>query len=157
MLMAVVVSVLGHLSSAILAAPRAPFALGRDGFLPAALATVHAQYRTPYVAIAVHTVLVIALALSGTFNQLAVLANISLLTVYFMCAISMWVLRQKNVRGDGEPFRVPGGPLVPILTCVATGWVIVATVTQREIIAVLGALVLATLLYALRARRTLAA
>ncbi|HEY2825236.1 MAG TPA: APC family permease, partial [Gemmatimonadales bacterium] len=157
MLLAVVVSVLGHLSSAILAAPRAPFALARDGFLPASLAAVHERFHTPYVAIVLHTVLVIVLAVSGTFAQLAVLANISLLIVYFMCAISVWVLRRKDVKADGEPFRVWGGPVVPLLTCVATGWVIWATVTQREILAVLAALFVASLLYATRAWRTRAA
>jgi amino acid transporter len=152
MLVAVVVSVLGHLSSAILAAPRAPFALSRDGFLPAALSAVHARYRTPYVAIAVHTVLVVALALSGTFAQLAVLANVSLLTLYFVCAISVWVLRRRNVRTEGEPFRIPGGPVVPLLTCVATGWVVWVTITQREVMAVGIALLLAGILYVVRSR-----
>src|SRR5206468_217067 len=77
-----------------------------------------------------------ALAISGTFERLAVLANVSVLLVYALCALAAWRLRRRDVRADGEPFRIAGGPLVPALALAAISWVLWATVTRRELVAV---------------------
>src|SRR4051812_25345489 len=69
------VSMFGYLSGMILSGPRMLFAFGRDGFLPAPLAFVHERFHTPYVAIAVQTVLVTIVAIVGKFEILALLAN----------------------------------------------------------------------------------
>ncbi|MEJ7812657.1 MAG: amino acid permease, partial [Gemmatimonadaceae bacterium] len=148
-------SMFGYLSGAMLAAPRNLFAFGRDGFAPRALAAVHPRYRTPYVAIVVYVILVLALALTGTFERLAILANVAALTLYFLCAVSAWELRRRDVRvaGGSEPFRAPGGPLIPALACGAVAWLLWATVTWREIIAVGAVLAVALVAYAIRSTR----
>ena len=76
-----VVSMFGYVSGMTLAVPRMLFAFGRDGFLPAPLAAVHPTFRTPHIAIAVQTAIVVMLALFGNFEVLAVAANV---TVLFM-------------------------------------------------------------------------
>ena len=129
------VSMFGWLTGSILAGPRAFFALSRDGFLPRQLASVHPRFRTPHVAIVLYAILAIALAWSGTFERLAVLSNIGALGVYFMCAVSVVILRRRDVRSDGEPFRIPGGLLIPVLACAAILWVMFETITQRELVA----------------------
>ncbi|HUP90365.1 MAG TPA: amino acid permease [Longimicrobiales bacterium] len=129
------VSMFGWLTGSILAGPRAFFALSRDGFLPKQLASVHPRFRTPHVAIVLYAILAIGLAWSGTFERLAVLSNIAALGLYFMCAISVVILRRRDVRSDGEPFRIPGGVLIPVLACAAIIWVMIETITQREVIA----------------------
>lgn len=146
-------SMLGYLSGAMLAGPRSFFAFGRDGFLPGRLASVHPRYRTPHVAILVYGVLAAALAVSGSFERLAVVTNAAALTLYVLCAVSAWALRRRDVRTDGEPFRVPGGPVVPILTCLAILWVLLETVTRRELAAVAGVLGAALLVYGVRTLR----
>jgi amino acid transporter len=118
------------------------------------MAAVHARYRTPHVAIVTYGVLATALALTGTFERLAVLANVSVLALYLLCAISAWVLRRRDVRSDGEPFRTPGGALVPLLACGTILWVLWETITRRELVAVGAVLVVAIVLYAIRAVRT---
>src|SRR5690349_14344052 len=65
LLAAVVVSTFGYLSGMTLAIPRALFAFGRDGYLPAAIAAVHPRYRTPYVSIAVQSALACTLAITS--------------------------------------------------------------------------------------------
>jgi amino acid transporter len=117
MLVGAAVSTFGNVSGMTLAAPRALYALARDGFMPAALARIHPSYKTPHVAIAVQSALAFALALTGTFEKLAILANLALLVVFAACAVASWELRRRDVRSDGAPFRVPGGALVPILGC----------------------------------------
>jgi APA family basic amino acid/polyamine antiporter len=146
-------SMLGYLSGAILAAPRNLFAFGRDGFLPKQLAAVHPRHRTPHVSIVTYTLVAAALAISETFEQLAVLAVVTVLTLYLLCAVSAWVLRRRDVRAGGEPFRVPGGPLVPALACGVIVSMLVQTVGRREVIAVGVVLALALAAYTLRRHR----
>src|SRR5262245_3358183 len=89
------VSMFGYLSGMILSAPRMLFAFARDGFFPSPLARVHDRYRTPYIAIAMQTVLVIGLAVSGSFEKLAILAIGTILLVYAACCIAVLVLRRR--------------------------------------------------------------
>ena len=54
-------STFGAINSNILMAPRIPFAMGRDGLFPTALGKVHANYRTPAVAILTTSLMAIGL------------------------------------------------------------------------------------------------
>jgi len=148
-----VVSMFGYLSANVLSEPRGLFALSRDGFLPKVFTQVHPRFHTPNVAIVVYGFLVGAIALSGTFEQLAVFANLAALTVYFLCAISVLVLRKRNVRTEGEPFLLPGGPLIPIAACVAIAGLFYQTVQRDQFVAWLVVLVLVFGLYGIRAWR----
>jgi amino acid transporter len=153
MLLAATVSMFGYLSGAVLAAPRCLFAFGRDGFLPRQFAAVHPRFHTPHFAIIVNTILTLALAISGTFARLAILANVTVLLLYMLCAVAAWVLRMKKVQMAGEPFRMPGGFVVPVLAVVSLGAILVKTVTAKEFLAV-GIVVAASLvMYGVRAVR----
>jgi basic amino acid/polyamine antiporter, APA family len=144
------ISMLGYLGSNILSVPRSWFAFGRDGFFPSIFSAVHPKFHSPHVAVIVHGVLIGALALSGTFEQLAIFANLTALVLYFLCAIGVWVLRKRDIRGDGQPFLFPGGPLIPIATCVATTWLAIATASRDDLVGIVVAIVLAVALYLVR-------
>lgn len=150
MLAAAAASMFGNLSGSILAGPRSVFALGRDRFLPRVLAGVHPTRRTPHVAILVYAAVSLALGLSGTFVQLAILVNLASLLVYIVVALAAWRLRVTGVRLQGKPFDLWGGPLVPLLACAAIGAVIVATVSRAEVGAMTVAVAVATALYVVR-------
>jgi len=147
------VSMFGWLTGSILAGPRALFALARDGFLPRALAAVHPHFHTPHRAIAAYGLLAIAVSLTGTFEQLAVLSNLAGLGVYFLGAIAVWRLRRRGVRSDREPFCMPGGPVVPILACLVIAWIVAQTVTAREFVALGGVLAASLVMYVAKRRR----
>jgi amino acid transporter len=119
-----VVSMLGYVSGMTLAVPRMLFAFGRDGFLPASLAAVHPRWRTPHIAIAVQTTLVILLGLFGIFEKLAVAANATMLIVYAACCMAAVQLRRRGVQGGGVPFRVPGTRVAPWLALGVIGWLL---------------------------------
>jgi basic amino acid/polyamine antiporter, APA family len=112
---AVVLSTFGFMTGMALAMPRALFAFARDGFAPRVLASVHSRYRTPHVAIIVQAVLTVILAATGAFERLVVLANLAALLAYLGCCAAAFELHRRDVRGIGEPFRLPGGNVIPIV------------------------------------------
>jgi amino acid transporter len=119
-----VVSMFGYVSGMTLAVPRMLFAFGRDGFLPTSLAAVHPRWRTPHVAIAMQTAVVILLALFGIFEKLAVAANATMLIVYAACCVAAVQLRRRGVEGGGVPFRVAGTRVAPWLALGVIGWLL---------------------------------
>jgi basic amino acid/polyamine antiporter, APA family len=154
MIVGAIISTFGYLSSNVLSIPRCLFAFGRDGFIPRVFSAVHAVHRTPHIAIVTYGVGLAVFALSGTFAQLAVLSNLAALVLYFLCAIAVWVLRKRDVRTDGKPFVLPGGPLIPIATCLAIAWLFYETVGVREWIALGIVMLVALILYGIRRSRS---
>ena len=67
----------------------------------------------------------------GSFEWLTRFSNLAALSLYFLCAVSTLRLRRLNVRGDGDPFVIPGGPLVPVLACIAVMWLGFETVRNE--------------------------
>ncbi|MDO8678537.1 MAG: APC family permease [Acidobacteriota bacterium] len=125
------VSMFGYLGGMTLSMPRMLFALARDGFLPRALASVHPVHRSPQAAIIAQSLLALVLAISGTFEKLAILANVSALALYFGCALASWRLRQLGVSGPStrsRPFRggtsLRAGDVVPWLACAVIVWLL---------------------------------
>lgn len=117
-------SMFGYLGGMTLSIPRMVFALARDGFLPRALAAVHATHHTPQAAIIFQSTLGLALAISGTFEKLAILANVSALALYLGCALASWRLRQIKIESAGTAFQVPLGGIVPWLAVAVIVWLL---------------------------------
>ena len=147
MIAAAAVSMIGYLSANILSTPRAIFAFARDGFLPAALCSVHERYRTPHIAIITHGCLVAALALTGTYERLAIFSNITAFVLYMLCAVAVMALRARDIHGEGAPFRIWGGPLVPVAAVLANAWLLYATAARSDLLGLGIILLLALLLY----------
>ncbi len=148
------ISTLGYVAGDVLAAPRGIYALGRDRLLPAAIGSVHPRYRTPHVAILIHAALCLGFALSGTFEKLIVLAVIATLIVYLICCLAVIQLQRRDVRDGGAvPFKVPGGPVIPLIASAIVVWLMTAS-TRQEVLAMGAMLVVETVLFLLvRARR----
>jgi amino acid transporter len=125
------ISTFGYLGGMTLSMPRMLFALARDGLLPRALAAVHPDRRTPHTAIIVQSMLTLALAATGTFEQLAILANVSALALYFGCALAAWRLRQRGLGGTGAGIRLPAAGAVPWIACAVILWLLTG-VTSLE-------------------------
>jgi APA family basic amino acid/polyamine antiporter len=150
------VSMFGYLSGMMLAMPRTLFAFARDGYLPAALAKVNPKTHVPAAAIVAHAVAVSALAISGTFESLAILSNISALLLYLLCSAAVLELRRRDVREAGEPFRIPGGAAVPVLSMLVIVFLL-SNATWAEMRSIGIALLIAVALYLLRRRPPAAA
>lgn len=159
MIAAALVSMFGYLTANVLSEPRGLFAMSRDGFLPAVFTRVDPRFKTPNIAIVIYGVMVATLAVVGTFEWLTMFSNLAALSLYFLCALSTLALRRRNVRADGDPFVIPGGPAIPILACVAVAWLFFETIRNKQeggikqFYAWLIALAIILALYALRQLR----
>ncbi|MBD7924605.1 amino acid permease [Xanthomonas sp. CFBP 8703] len=107
------ISILGTTSNTVMLGPRFLFALAQDGYGPAFLARVHPRFRTPAAAILLQGVLSLALALSGSFVQLALLSMVTRLFAYIGTAAAVLVLARRYRDRPGA-LHLPGGPLIPV-------------------------------------------
>jgi basic amino acid/polyamine antiporter, APA family len=140
------ISTFGYLGGMTLAMPRMLFALANNGFLPKPLAAVHAEHRTPHVAIVVQSILTFGLAATGTFEQLAILANVAALALYLGCALASWKLRQMNVTAAPGAIALPGPMVVPWMACAVILWLLTG-VTSMEWLGFLICVVIASMIY----------
>lgn len=111
-----VISMFGYMSGTILNSPRIVYALSRDQVIPIkALSKIHKSFATPYVAIFVYATIGFILSVSGSFEQLAIIASSSMLLLYLGVALSVIKLR-KSQKEKYDGFKIPGGWTVPILS-----------------------------------------
>ena len=150
-LVAMIVSTFGFMTATMLATPRSLFALAVDGYLPQRLASVHPMHHTPHVAIAIQGVIVCAIAVTGTYVQLAVMANVAILLVYLGCCVAVPRLRQLDAGSAERPFVMPGGRVVP---WIGAGLIValLTAATVPEWLVTGGVMVAASLLFLVRRR-----
>lgn len=101
-------SMAGTNSGTMLEGSRMLYALSLDRRM-GPVSYVHPRFRTPTVAIAIHTVVALALALGGSFAVLAKLSAVARLTTYLFTSAAVPRLRNLN-----EGFRTPT-LILPIL------------------------------------------
>ena len=107
-------SVFGTNCGSALVNPRRFYAMAERGDLPPVLATTDPQTGAPRMAIGLTWLLACGLSLSGTFVELAVLGVVARFAQYIPTCLAVLVFRKRL--GPGEGFRIPGGPVLPILT-----------------------------------------
>lgn len=129
------ISMFGYLGGMTLSMPRIVYALARDRFLPRQLAVIHPVHRTPQAAIVFQAALTLVLAISGTFEQLAIFANVAALALYFGCAAAAW--------------RVGQSPIAPALACGVILWLLTG-LTLDEWLGFAACIVVASIVYLAR-------
>jgi basic amino acid/polyamine antiporter, APA family len=138
-------SILGTSNATLLLGPRFLHTLAVGGYGPRALARVHPRFRTPDLAIAVQCVVALALALSGSFVQLALLSMVTRLLVYITTSASVLVLQRRHGDAPGT-FRLPGGPLIP-LAALALAVVLLLSARPAHLVAVGIAVLVGSVIY----------
>lgn len=121
---AAVISIYSTLSGDLLGGPRIIFASALDNNLPSVFGKVHPVYKTPYIAIVFYAVVIGVFALSGTFKYLAVVATGSILLVDLGVSLAVIRLRQRDGLPEYGQFKLPFGPVIPILSCAIVSWLL---------------------------------
>ena len=110
-------STISALNATILASSRVAFSMSRDKMLPVSLSTIHAQRRTPHIAIAVTGAIVLVMALLFPIQVIGSAASVMFLLTFTLVNLSLIALRRKFPELKGG-FRVPLYPATPIAAIV---------------------------------------
>jgi amino acid transporter len=154
------ISTIGYVTGDMLAAPRMPYALARDGLLPSPLSRIHERFRTPHVAIITHAADLCSVRLQQQpLPGLVVLVSLLTLLVYLVCCLATIQLQRLDVRAEGCDGRSAChfGPVIPIAASAIIVW-LMSSSTMREFLWLGGMLVVATIIFfVMRARRPVVA
>ncbi|CAN5188150.1 APC family permease [soil metagenome] len=143
-------SATGYLVADVLSSPRIAYALAEARQLPRLFAAVHPRFGTPAVAIGSYAVLCFVMAATGSFRQLVLLASSGTLALYLIGCLGVLRLRARGVAMAGEPFRAPGGAVVPLLAAAIIVWML-CTLEWRELVAAAVLVAVAGLVYGVQA------
>ena len=113
MAMAAMLSTYGWLSGAFVTMPRLLYALGERGDVPRAFGAVHPRFRSPHLAILLWAVLVLGLAIYGSFIWNAILAGVARLVTYAATCLALIQLRRQRPQADR--WRAPAGKLLAVV------------------------------------------
>ncbi len=144
-------SMFGFLSSDILGSPRILYAIAKDGLLPSLLGRLHARCRTPHIAILSYSAVAIALALSGTFAELAILAALATAGLYILGCAAAWRLARRGVAEAGTPLNVwwlGAAALVGIVAML----VLILLASRSEILGLIGLICASVVIYLVQTR-----
>lgn len=141
----------GYLASDLLGTPRMIFAFGREGALPRVFGRVHSRNHTPHIAILAYGSIVLLLAVTGTFAELAVLSTLVSVLYYGLGCIAAWLLVRRKVALAGQPLDFPW--LAPTAVfAIAAMIVMIALAARNEILGLAGFVALTMAAYSLMRR-----
>jgi len=120
---AALLAILTSLNAATGAAARIAYALGRDGYLPGALSTVHKRFNTPYIAIVLSSILIAIFTASGIVDFLNYASIFGFLVGDSLVNYSVIWLRKRRPTLN-RPFKVPLYPYTPILGTISSLFVL---------------------------------
>lgn len=119
------ISTIGAMNGTLMTSARVPFAMARDGLFFRFLSTVSPRTRVPVRAIWAQVAVSIALALSGTFDQLTNYVVFSAWIFYGITGAAVFIFRKRQ-GPDIAAYKVPGYPWIPAIF-VAMAATLVAT------------------------------
>jgi APA family basic amino acid/polyamine antiporter len=139
----IVASVFGILNLYIMAAPRVYQAMARDDLFFERFADLHPRYETPHRAILLQGGWAIILALSGTFGQLLQYVVFGDWIFFALVVATLFVYRRWDRAGRSKPgaetsFHMFGYPALPVLFILASGFVVVNSVYNEPLNALIG-------------------
>ena len=109
----------------LMSQPRIFFSMSRDHLLPPGVSKVHPRFGTPYITTIITCVVVALVAGLTQIQVVGEMTSIGTLFAFVVVCAAVLVLRAK--RPDAvRPFRVPLGPLFPILGIVSCAYLMLS-------------------------------
>ncbi len=99
--MIAIVAVLNGALIQVIMASRVLYGLSNEGWLPPVVGTVHPRTRTPLMATAIATGVVLLLALALPLVTLALTTSMTILFVYAAVNLSLWRVKSRNPKPEG--------------------------------------------------------
>lgn len=134
---AVLVSVFGCLSSAIIAASRVGLPMADDAPAFRWLARIHPRYQTPTTSIAALAAWSMVLVVSGSYEQLFEYSVFASLIFHAITGLALFRLRTLQP-GTTRPYRVVGYPWVPAVFVLVMTALVLNTAYERPVQSLLG-------------------
>ncbi len=111
----VIISATGSINGTMMAAPRAYYAMGRDGLFFQWFNFVHPKYRTPSHAIVAYCAwAAVILLVRGAFETIVSGMVFAMLIFFGFTTVALFVLRRRP-EPEHKVYRMPGYPWLPIL------------------------------------------
>ena len=149
-----VLSMTGNNAGQVLSGSRMLFALAEHGELPAFFGRIHPRYRTPANAVVFTSAVALVLAVSGSWEKIAIVSALARLVTYTGACAATLQLRRPEFRDRVKPatFTAPFGPVVPIVAIVVS-LAVVAGASRLQLLGGTAALAAGAVLFLLAPRR----
>ncbi len=134
-------TILSLLNNVMLAAPRILYAIGRDGLFTDKAASV-SDGGTPRTALAMTSIVIAVLILSGTFEQIIALFAVVFLVYYISGFLAVFVLRRREPACP-RPYKAFGYPYSTAIVLVSSAAFLVAAIAEDPRSGVIAAVFLA--------------
>jgi APA family basic amino acid/polyamine antiporter len=109
----------------LLGQSRVFFSMSRDGLLWPWASKIHPRFRTPYVTSIVVGLFVAVLATLVPLHVLDEMTSVGTLLAFVLVSAGVWVMRRSHPDLN-RPFKTPMVPLVPILSILFSGFLIIS-------------------------------
>jgi APA family basic amino acid/polyamine antiporter len=109
----------------LLGQSRVFYSMSRDGLLWPWASKIHSRFRTPYLSSIVVGFFVAILATLIPLNVLDEMTSVGTLLAFMLVSAGVWVMR-RTYPNVTRPFKTPMVPLIPILSILASGTLIVS-------------------------------
>jgi len=109
----------------LLGQSRVFYSMSRDGLLWPWASKIHPRFRTPYLSSIVVGFFVAILATLIPLNVLDEMTSVGTLLAFMLVSAGVWVMRRTHPTAN-RPFKTPLVPLVPILSILFSGTLIVS-------------------------------
>lgn len=156
------ISIGGFTAGSALGSPRYAQAIAAHRLLPAPIASLHAKWGTPHVAILLTTGFTAFLASFLDYRQLVGMSNITIVVQYLFTCLAVPAIRRKQGPAPAKAFVIPGGPIVPLIGAAGSltflygpigGLLRLESESILEVAFALGTLILGVVVAAVYARR----
>jgi APA family basic amino acid/polyamine antiporter len=109
----------------LMSQPRIFFSMSRDRLLPPNVSKVHPRFGTPYITTIITCVIVALVAGLTQIQVVGEMTSIGTLFAFVVVCAAVLVLRAKRPEAK-RPFRVPLGPIFPILGIVSCAYLMLS-------------------------------
>jgi APA family basic amino acid/polyamine antiporter len=137
----IALALVSSVSSMMIVGPRVYEAMGQDYFALRFL-RLRPDGGGPLMSIGLQAVLAVLMLVTLSFDALLMYIGFTLSASAALTVTAVFVRRRRNL-GAVLPYRMWGYPVTPALFVLFAGWMIVRSVAQRPLVAILGAVTVA--------------